>query len=103
MRLPDEVASATEVEYLTAKRRKRALDNGRALRRWSLGLLGAGFACLVAFRIIGSEVDADGVLREPFPLVPIGWFSISVGLILGGLYVFGRLSAGNRGTPPDAN
>ena len=71
------------------------MERGRALKRWSLALLGLGFACLVAARLIGSEVDVDGVLREPFALIPIGWFSLSLGLILGAVYVFGRLSGGN--------
>jgi hypothetical protein len=79
------------------------MDPGRALKRWSLALLGLGFACLVAFRLIGSEVDADGVLREPFALIPIGWFSISLGLILGGIYGVGRLSAKDRTPPGDPN
>ena len=79
------------------------MREGRALKHWSLVLLGLGLACLVAFRLIGSEVDADGVLREPFALIPIGWFSISLGLILGGIYGVGRLSAKDRTPPGDPN
>ena len=36
-----------------------------------LALLSA--LCFGTFRAIGSEVDALGVLREPFFLIPIGW------------------------------
>lgn len=35
------------------------------------GLLFAGFlACQISFTIIGSRIDAQGVLREPFFLIP---------------------------------
>lgn len=39
----------------------------------------AGFACLGLFYAIGSEVDVDGVLREPFFLVPMGWVLSIIG------------------------
>lgn len=44
-------------------------------------------ACLIAFRVIGAEVDADGVLREPFALIPLGWLLAAIGcaLLIGGL------------------
>jgi hypothetical protein len=90
-------------DYLTPKRPGDGMREGRALKRWSLALLGLGLACLVAFRLIGSEVDADGVLREPFALIPIGWFSISLGLILAAVYAVGQLTARDRGPPQDPN
>ena len=35
------------------------------------GLLFAGFlTCQVSFKAIGSHIDKDGVLREPFFLIP---------------------------------
>ena len=77
------------------------MERGRALKHWSLALLVLGFSCLLAFRLIGSDVDAEGMLREPFGLVPIGWFSISLGLILGAVYAFGRLSGQERNPPQD--
>ncbi|MBA4501803.1 DUF3955 domain-containing protein [Marinobacterium marinum] len=45
------------------------------------------FACLMAFRMIGSEVGADGVLREPFALLPLSWLLAAFGcaLLIGGL------------------
>jgi hypothetical protein len=79
------------------------MEHRRALKHWSLALLCLGFACLAAFRLIGGEVDADGVLREQFWLIPVGWFSISVGLILGAVYAFGRLSRQGRPPPQDPN
>ena len=39
----------------------------------SSGLLFAGFiACQVSFKAIGSHIDKDGMLREPFFLLPTG-------------------------------
>ncbi|MES2580788.1 MAG: DUF3955 domain-containing protein [Pseudomonadota bacterium] len=32
-----------------------------------------GLISLVAFWLIGYSVDADGILREPFGLLPIGF------------------------------
>jgi len=35
------------------------------------GLLFAGAAtCLISFKVIGSHIDKDGTLREPFFLLP---------------------------------
>ncbi len=39
-----------------------------------------GIACFFAFSIIGSEVDSDGILREPFFLVPIGYLFLFLGM-----------------------
>ena len=77
------------------------MEPGRSLKRWSLALLVVGLGCLVAARLIGSEVDTDGTLQEPFALIPIGWFSLSLGLILGAVHVFGRLSGRGDPAPPD--
>ncbi|WP_342310503.1 DUF3955 domain-containing protein [Burkholderia pyrrocinia] len=44
----------------------------------------AGFACWIAFAAIGSEVDAQYVLHEPFALLPVGWLMVGIGVI-GGL------------------
>lgn len=46
----------------------------RPLIRLSLLLLAGSMACWVAYRLIGVHVDADGILREAFPLIPIGYF-----------------------------
>ncbi|MGU8077157.1 DUF3955 domain-containing protein [Burkholderia pyrrocinia] len=55
----------------------------RHRRYWMVcaGLMLAGFACWLAFAVIGSEVDAHGVLHEPFALVPLGWLWVGIGLI----------------------
>lgn len=41
-----------------------------------------GLACLLAFRVIGSSVDPDGFLREPFGLLPIGYLLVFVGALV---------------------
>ncbi len=40
-----------------------------------------GIACLVAFNIIGSHIDNDGTLVEPFWLIPIGYLMFFIGLV----------------------
>lgn len=58
----------------------------------SLVLLGVG--CGVAFNLIGSTVDANGFLHEPFFLVPIGYLLVFSGL--GGLAVLAVWRGGRR-------
>ena len=43
----------------------------RRLLILSGALFSGALGCVVAFNLIGSKVDEDGVLREPFVLVPI--------------------------------
>jgi len=38
-----------------------------------------GFGLLAAFRLVGSSVDQDGFLHEPFALLPIGWLFVLLG------------------------
>lgn len=38
-----------------------------------------GFLCHFTYRLIGSEVDGSGLLREPFALVPLGWLFLVLG------------------------
>lgn len=62
--------------------------------RWlsTIALLGC-MGCWAAYRIIGSEIDDDGFLREPFALIPIGWLLFLVGIVAGGLYLFRDLTS----------
>lgn len=39
--------------------------------------------CFGAFSLIGSHVDSNGVLREPFFLLPIGWLFAASALVAG--------------------
>ncbi len=40
-----------------------------------------GTVCLLTFNWIGSTVDSNGVLHEPFALLPIGYLIIVVGVV----------------------
>jgi hypothetical protein len=55
----------------------------RILGRVSVALLVGAISCWGAYRVFGSEVGADGFLREPFALIPLGW-----------LCLFGAIGAG---------
>lgn len=49
------------------------------------GVLFAGFAAgTISFSLIGQKIDQDGVLREPFPLIPLSalcLFGSSISLV----------------------
>lgn len=49
------------------------------LVRISLALLAIGVALWLGYASQGSYVDADGVLREPFHLLALGWFFVIAG------------------------
>ena len=36
---------------------------------------------MLAYNLIGSEVDANGVLQEPFFLIPFGYLTFALGII----------------------
>ena len=42
---------------------------------WRIALLcaGAAFVTIITFNIIGSTIDDQGVLHEPFFLIPLFW------------------------------
>jgi|TARA_B100000900_G_scaffold272084_1_gene232390 hypothetical protein len=45
-------------------------------------LLVFGIICFVSFYLIGSEVDENGYLKEPFALLPTGFISICLSMVL---------------------
>ncbi|MBN2087802.1 DUF3955 domain-containing protein [Candidatus Peregrinibacteria bacterium] len=49
-----------------------------------------GNVCVLAFKLIGSSVDANGVLHEPFALIPIAYIAFFLALIFGLLAVLNR-------------
>lgn len=53
----------------------------RRLLKIAAALALPGAASLAAFALIGSEVDAQGVLHEPFFLLPMGWALLLAGLL----------------------
>ena len=46
-------------------------SSSRRLQTLAMVLAGAAIVCRLAFHALGSRVDAAGVLREPFALLPI--------------------------------
>lgn len=52
------------------------------LKNISILLLMTGGLCLLAFNLIGSTVDAQGVLHEPFGLLPIGFLLMILGALI---------------------
>lgn len=49
----------------------------------AVSLLFLGGLCLIAFQLIGSSIDSDGMLHEPFALIPIGLWLIVAGALVG--------------------
>ena len=45
-------------------------------------LLIAGIICFVMFYLIGGEVDENGYVNEPFYLLPIGFITICLSMVL---------------------
>lgn len=54
-----------------------------------------GMGCFLLFKIIGSSLDSNGVLHEPFFLIPIGYLFLLMGLISGFNYLFKKLRKRN--------
>ncbi len=44
-------------------------------------LIFLGFASLLAKSLIGSHVDEEGWLHEPFFLIPTGFFLVAIGVV----------------------
>jgi prepilin signal peptidase PulO-like enzyme (type II secretory pathway) len=36
--------------------------------------------CIATFNVIGSSLDNQGILHEPFFLIPIAWLCVFIGL-----------------------
>ncbi len=51
----------------------------RKLTFISLVLLGLGLALWAGYAVQGSHVDEDGILREPFHLLALGWLFVLTG------------------------
>ena len=48
----------------------------------STTLLVIGIMCFILFELIGSEVDENGFINEPFALLPIGFIFICLSMVL---------------------
>lgn len=45
-------------------------------------LILAGLGCFVAFNLLGTRVDTQGFLHEPFALLPLGYLLLFIGMVL---------------------
>ncbi|MFQ2404213.1 DUF3955 domain-containing protein [Aeromonas caviae] len=45
-------------------------------------LILAGLGCFLAFNLLGSTLDAQGFLHEPFALLPLGYLQLFTGMVL---------------------
>jgi hypothetical protein len=62
------------------------------LKRTAIALMLGALGCIIAFEAIGSEVNEDGTLVEPFFLLPIAWLLFVIGGILAiATFIKGRL------------
>ena len=50
--------------------------------------LSVGIICLVLFELIGSKVEKDGILNEPFFLIPVGSVMVLISVVLYLLFAF---------------
>jgi hypothetical protein len=62
------------------------------MKRAAIALILSGLACVVAFEVIGSSVNEDGTLVEPFFLIPIAWLLFLSGVVLAfATFIKGRI------------
>lgn len=63
-------------------------------------LILAGLGCFVAFNLLGTTVDAQGLLHEPFALLPLGYLLLFTGMVLSLLPLLRRaLAKGEENRP----
>ena len=66
------------------QRRKLSLENN-ILKRLSRNLaylfISLAIIFMLIFNLIGSEVDENGTLKEPFFLIPFSYLSFALGII----------------------
>ena len=62
-------------------------------------LLALASGLMVAYNVIGSHVDADGWLHEPFAYIPLAWLSGLVGAVLVAVGVWRGRRQENLKTP----
>lgn len=53
------------------------------IKKYSVALVGLcfGLFCLVRYQMIGSYVAADGMLVEPFYLIPLGYMGLLTAVV----------------------
>ena len=66
------------------QKRKLSLENNilkQISRKLAYIFISLTIIFMLAFNSIGSEVDANGVLREPFFLIPFSYLTFVLGII----------------------
>jgi len=49
--------------------------------RWSVMFMLLASAALMSYQLIGSHIDAQGFLVEPFGLIPIFWLCLLLAIV----------------------
>ncbi|UTV29178.1 DUF3955 domain-containing protein [Photobacterium atrarenae] len=65
----------------------------------SVVLLGISLICGVSYYLIGSSVDDDGFLVEPFGFIPLFWLFLLLAVVS---FVVTRIRAGSRRNHDDS-
>jgi Protein of unknown function (DUF3955) len=78
------------ITLLLSTRQAFMARRDRLYWRICAGLLWLGVACLIAKLLVGSTVDAEGVLHEPFFLLPFAYFCIFLGILMSILIIIWR-------------
>ncbi len=61
-----------------------SLTTQRTLTHLSLTLVAGVVACAIAYQVMGGQrIDRNGILREPFVFIPLGYVCLVGGLLSG--------------------
>ncbi len=66
------------------QRRKQSLENNtlkQISRKLAYIFISLTIIFMLAFKLIGSQVDANGTLQEPFFLIPFSYLSFVLGIV----------------------
>ena len=66
------------------QRRKQSLENNtlkQISRKLAYLFISLTIIFMLAFNLIGSEVDANGTLQDPFFLIPFSYLSFVLGIV----------------------
>jgi hypothetical protein len=71
----------------------------RTLARLSLMLLAGVVVCAIAYQLMGGQrIDRNGILREPFVFIPLGFVCLAGAALSGGGAVISAACARSRGS-----
>lgn len=49
-----------------------------------------GIISFILKMVIGTTVDSNGMLQEPFFLIPLGYLFLLIGVVTGAIYLYNR-------------